>query len=133
MFRTLPSPKSLWAPASEGFGYFQGGPGPRFGPGCCFKLQAKLGFSTTPSMTPRVRCYFIFVYPGIDDGKEFLCLVTELFSCSIQDTLEALQGEFIPVPSVKRILRHVLLGIARLHKCGIVHTGLMQCKLARRY
>jgi hypothetical protein len=60
MFRTLPSPKSLWAPASEGFGYFQGGPGLRFGPGCCFKLQAKLGFSTTPSMRLRVRFCFIF-------------------------------------------------------------------------
>jgi serine/threonine-protein kinase SRPK3 len=80
-------------------------------------------------------CKFLtqFVYPGIDDDKEYLCLVTELFSSSVQDTLEALQGEFIPVPSVKRILRHVLLGIVRLHKCGIVHTGLMQCKHARRY
>jgi len=65
-----------------------------------------------------------FVYPGIDDDKEHLCLVTELYSSSIQDALEAQQGGFIPVPTVKRIFRHVLLGIARLHKCGIVHTGM---------
>ena len=66
-----------------------------------------------------------FVHPGIDDDKEHLCLVTELFGSSVQDALEALpQGGLIPVPTVKRILRHLLLGIARLHKCGIVHTGM---------
>jgi serine/threonine-protein kinase SRPK3 len=65
-----------------------------------------------------------FVYPGVDDDKEHLCLVTELFSSSVQDALEAQQGGFISVSTVKRILRHVLLGIARLHKCGIVHTGM---------
>ena len=65
-----------------------------------------------------------FVHPGIDDDKEHLCLVTELFSSSVQDVLEGLQGGFIPVPTVKLILRHVLLGITSLHKCGIVHTGM---------
>src|SRR6266550_4681763 len=35
----------LGLPASEGLGYFQGGPGLTFGPDCRFKLQAKLGFS----------------------------------------------------------------------------------------
>jgi serine/threonine-protein kinase SRPK3 len=50
-----------------------------------------------------------FVHPGIDDAKEHLCLVMELFSSNVQDTLEALQGGFIPVPTVKWILRHVLL------------------------
>ena len=82
-----------------------------------------------------------FVHPGFDDDGEHLCLVTELYSSSIQDTLEAHQDGYIPVPAVKQILlRHVLLGIARLHMCGIAHTGmfyihgkcrrwLMQCKL----
>ena len=66
-----------------------------------------------------------FVHPGFEDDKEHLCLVTELFSCNIEDTLVALQGGFIPVPSVKRILRHVLLGISNLHMCGIAHTGMV--------
>jgi serine/threonine-protein kinase SRPK3 len=65
-----------------------------------------------------------FVHPGIDDDEEHLCLVTELFSSNVQDALEAQQGGFIPVLTVKLMLRHVLLGIARLHKCGIVHTGM---------
>ena len=65
-----------------------------------------------------------FAHPGIDEEDgEHLCLVTELFLCTLQDTQEALQGTFIPVPTAKRILRHVLLGVARLHKCGVAHTG----------
>ena len=66
-----------------------------------------------------------FVHPGIDDDKEHLCLVMEPFSSSVQDVLEALQSRFIPVPTVRRILRHVLLGVAHLHKCGIAHTGML--------
>jgi serine/threonine-protein kinase SRPK3 len=166
------SEEPLGLPASEGFGYFQGGPGLTFGPDCRFKLQAKLGFGTTSSVwlardrvdnvhvaikiltgygtvlnrehklrelevlqrlssvTPDGsydHCASLltqFVYPGIDDDKEHLCLVTELFGSSVQDVLKALQGGFIPVPTVKRILRHVVLGIASLHKCGIVHTDI---------
>ena len=44
------SEEPLGLPASEGFGYFQGGPGLTFGPDCRFKLQAKLGFGTTSSV-----------------------------------------------------------------------------------
>ena len=81
------------------------------------------------SITPNDHCAKLltqFVHPGLDDDKEHLCLVTELFGSSVQDTLEALevQDRFIPVPAVKRMLRHVLLGIVRLHMCGIVHTGM---------
>ena len=65
-----------------------------------------------------------FVYPGIDDDKEHLCLVTELFSSNLENTLKAQQGGFIPIPAVKRILTQVLVGIARLHGFGIVHTGM---------
>ena len=44
------SEEPLGLPASEGFGYFQGGPGLKLGPDCRFKLQAKLGFGTTSSV-----------------------------------------------------------------------------------
>jgi serine/threonine-protein kinase SRPK3 len=50
----------------------------------------------------------------------------ELLGSNIQDTQEALQGGFIPVSTVKRILRHLLLGIAQLHECGIAHTGMFK-------
>ncbi|KAF8955619.1 kinase-like domain-containing protein [Flammula alnicola] len=166
------SEEPLGLPASEGFGYFQGGPGLTFGPNNRFKLQAKLGFGTASSVwlardridnmhvaikiltgyatrlnrehklrelevlqllssvTQEESCDHCarlltqFVYPGIDDDGEHLCLVTELFSSNVQDTQAALQGAVIPVPILKRILRHVLLGIARLHQCGVVHTDI---------
>jgi hypothetical protein len=66
-----------------------------------------------------------------------------LFSSSVQDIRETLQDGYIPVPAVRRILRHLLLGIARLHKCGVAHTGVfhrfrlrgrfMLCLLIRRF
>jgi serine/threonine-protein kinase SRPK3 len=65
-----------------------------------------------------------FVHPGIDDDEEHLCLVTKVFGASVDDVLNAQQDGFIPVPTVKQILRHLLLGIASLHKRGIVHTGM---------
>lgn len=40
----------LGVPASEGYGYFQGGPGDVVGPGNRFHLQAKLGFGTNSSV-----------------------------------------------------------------------------------
>ena len=44
------SEEPLGLPASEGFGYFQGGPGLTFGPDSRFKLEAKLGFGSTSSV-----------------------------------------------------------------------------------
>jgi len=72
-----------------------------------------------------VRLVDQFNHPGIDEDGEHLCLVTELFWSNVQDIQATLQGGFIAVPTVKQILRHLLLGIARLHKCGIAHTGML--------
>ena len=44
------SEEPLGLPASEGFGYFQGGPGLTLGPANRYKLQAKLGFGTASSV-----------------------------------------------------------------------------------
>jgi len=44
------SEEPLGLPASEGFGYFQGGPGLILCPANRFKLQAKLGFGTASSV-----------------------------------------------------------------------------------
>ena len=73
-----------------------------------------------------VRFLTHFVHPGFDDDGEHTCLVTELLSSGVRDTLSSLQLEdgFIPVPAVKRMLRHVLSGIAHLHMCGIVHISM---------
>ncbi|KDR68899.1 hypothetical protein GALMADRAFT_128924 [Galerina marginata CBS 339.88] len=65
-----------------------------------------------------------FVHPGIEEDGEHLCLVTELFWSNLQDVRKLLQPGLIPVQTAKRILRHLLLGIARLHSCGIAHTDI---------
>ena len=44
------SEEPLGLPASEGYGYFQGGPGMSLGPDNRFLLQAKLGFGTASSV-----------------------------------------------------------------------------------
>lgn len=72
-----------------------------------------------------VRLLAHFNHPGIDEDGEHLCLVTELFWSNVQDIQATLQGGFFAVPTVKQMLRHLLLGIARLHKCGIAHTGML--------
>lgn len=40
----------LGLPASEGYGYFQGGPGDVLGPNGRFKIEAKLGMGTVSSV-----------------------------------------------------------------------------------
>lgn len=64
-----------------------------------------------------------FYHPGIDQDGEHLCLVMELLGCPVDQISRKSGVDWLPVPIVKRILRHLLLGIARLHECGIVHTG----------
>ena len=74
-----------------------------------------------------------FFLPGIEYDGEYLCLVMELFNSNVQDILASLslKREHIPIPIVKRILRHLLLGIARLHEHGIAHTGMFLFLLYR--
>jgi serine/threonine-protein kinase SRPK3 len=91
-----------------------------------FEVHQRLS-SVTPTRNDHcVRLSTHFVHPGFDDDGEHICLVTELLGPNVQVTLNSLQLEdgFIPVPAVKRMLRHVLFGIARLHMCGIAHTGM---------
>ena len=41
------------------------------------------------------------------------------------ETRETLAGkQFFPVPVLKKLLKHVLLGLAQLHKQGIAHTSM---------
>jgi serine/threonine-protein kinase SRPK3 len=53
------SEEPLGLPASEGFGYFQGGPGLTLGPSNRFKLQAKLGFGTASSVWLARDCMYV--------------------------------------------------------------------------
>jgi serine/threonine-protein kinase SRPK3 len=64
-----------------------------------------------------------FKHPGIDQDGDHLCLALELERTNLNSVWNAKEPEFYPIPIVKRILRHMLHGIAALHKCGVVHTG----------
>lgn len=75
------------------------------------------------SRCPRLLAHFL--HPGIDEDGEHLCLVTELFWSSFEDSQALLRNSRTPAPIAKRILTHVLRGLARLHALGIVHTGLL--------
>ena len=55
------------------------------------------------------------------DGKH-LSIVTEVLGPTVSQVRKEL-GEPFPIPFVKRMCRHILLGLARLHDKGIAHTG----------
>ncbi|KAF9480886.1 kinase-like protein [Pholiota conissans] len=125
----------LGIPASEGFGYFQGGPGLMLGPGNRFKLQAKLGFGTTSSVwlahdsihNKHVAIKILNGYASVLNAEHKLReldVLQHLSSNNVQKILLSLPDGFIPVVTVKRILRHLLIGIAHLHKNGISHTDI---------
>jgi serine/threonine-protein kinase SRPK3 len=65
-----------------------------------------------------------FYQRGVDvnDG-EHLCMATELMGASVASIRKTIPDQFIPVTVTKRILRHLLRGIAELHSRQIAHTG----------
>ncbi|KAH7918638.1 kinase-like protein [Leucogyrophana mollusca] len=66
-----------------------------------------------------------FYHPGIEEDGEHLCLVMKLLGSDVQAFRENLPNHgYLPLPIVKRILRHVLLGIAHAHARGIAHTDI---------
>lgn len=65
-----------------------------------------------------------FYHQGIEEDGEHLCIVTELQHSTIQAIRQSVSNGFIPTPIIKRMLRHVLLGLAHMHERGVAHTGL---------
>ncbi|GLB43155.1 putative protein kinase domain containing protein [Lyophyllum shimeji] len=65
-----------------------------------------------------------FTLKGIEEDGEHLCLALELERATLESVWNAQNVKFYPIPIVKRILRHVLHGMAALHKCGVVHTDI---------
>jgi serine/threonine protein kinase len=53
-----------------------------------------------------------------------MCLVTQLLGGDVKTLYEARNGKCFPLPLAKRILLHVLRGIAHAHRSGVVHTDL---------
>lgn len=53
-----------------------------------------------------------------------MCLVTQLLGGDVKTLHKAQNGKVFPLPLAKRILLHVLRGIAHAHRSGVVHTDL---------
>ncbi|KAJ6606991.1 kinase-like domain-containing protein [Mycena sp. CBHHK59/15] len=67
-----------------------------------------------------------FMHKGIEQDGDHLCLALELEQTTL-DAAWAVHGvssTFYPIRLVKRILRHMLHGMAALHKCGFAHTDI---------
>ncbi|KAH0580374.1 hypothetical protein H2248_001875 [Termitomyces sp. 'cryptogamus'] len=69
-----------------------------------------------PFVTKLLTCFY---HPVGEDDGEHLCLVMDLLCSGIRSLLPSL-----PLQIVKRMLRHVLSGIAHAHMRGIAHTDL---------
>ncbi|KAG1889218.1 kinase-like protein [Suillus subluteus] len=64
-----------------------------------------------------------FVIPGKGSAGEHLCFVTQVLGGDVSK-LDETCGPIFPLPLAKRILLHILHGIAHAHSCGVVHTDL---------
>jgi serine/threonine protein kinase len=64
-----------------------------------------------------------FLHEGAEGDGDHLCLALELQQATLEDVRRKHGFQPLPVPIIKRILRHTLRGIAALHKCGFAHTG----------
>ncbi|KAG6902108.1 hypothetical protein C0995_004289 [Termitomyces sp. Mi166 len=121
--------------ASMGYGWFLGGPGTVLGPQARYEIQNKLGFaqfsnlwlahdriSSQAGATNSNKRKLARESEAYDRGEEHLCFVTDLRHSTLQQAMVAKQ--FYPVPALKKMLKHVLLGIAELHRQGIAHTNI---------
>lgn len=51
------------------------------------------------------------------------CITYTLLGDTLRDLLDYVQGG-MPLPTVKKMTREVLLGLSFIHKCGIIHTDI---------
>ena len=58
--------------------------------------------------------------------RAHLCLVTDLAGGTVSTMRRTYRTDnALPIPLAKRVLHHVLLGLAFSHDRGVVHTGAM--------
>ncbi len=61
-----------------------------------------------------------FTFPGKGSAGQHLCLVTKVLGGDVKSLF--LKRGIFPLPLAKRILLHLLRGIAHAHSRGVVHT-----------
>ena len=89
------------------------------------KLYEMRALTLLSSPQPSPHCLHslaIFTVPGTGSSGDHLCIVTPVYGGDVKALLYA-NGIF-PVPLAKRILLHLLRGLAFAHERGIIHTDL---------
>ncbi|KAL0954338.1 hypothetical protein HGRIS_003336 [Hohenbuehelia grisea] len=79
--------------------------------------------SHQPALKHCVKLLDEFTIQGGGSAGSHLCLVMPLYGGDVKALAASRTGPF-PIPLAKRIIQHVLLGIASAHKRGVVHTDL---------
>ncbi|PBK92967.1 kinase-like protein [Armillaria gallica] len=90
--------------------------------GLVWELEALGQVSSPPSSPYCLQLNSYFTFPGKGGAGQHLCLVTKVLGGDIK-ALVTKHGRF-PFPLAKRIILHLLRGIAHAHSRGVVHTDL---------
>ncbi|KAK0470806.1 kinase-like protein [Armillaria novae-zelandiae] len=90
--------------------------------GRVWELGARERVSSPPSIPYCLQLKSHFTFPGKGSAGQHLCFVTNALGGDIQ-SLFAKDG-MLSFPLAKRIILHLLGGIAHAHSCGVVHTYL---------
>ncbi|KAF8874333.1 kinase-like protein [Infundibulicybe gibba] len=91
--------------------------------GRVWELEALNRLSSPISSPHCLKLLSNFTIPGKGSAGEHLCLVTQLLGGDV-NSLHDKHGTVFPLPLAKRILLHLLRGIAHAHSRGVVHTDL---------
>ncbi|KAF9008446.1 kinase-like domain-containing protein [Cyathus striatus] len=89
------------------------------------KLQQEQNLVSHPGAEHVIKILDIFTIVG-PNGMHH-CIVTEILGTSLADDVEEFYGDFndhFPPNVTKKVVTQVSLGVAYLHKCGIVHGDL---------
>ncbi|KAF9008402.1 kinase-like domain-containing protein [Cyathus striatus] len=89
------------------------------------KLQQEQNLVSHPGAEHVIKILDIFTILGPNGTHH--CIVTEILGTSLADDVEEFYGDFndhFPPNVTKKVVTQVSLGVAYLHKCGIVHGDL---------
>ncbi|KAK0448897.1 kinase-like protein [Desarmillaria tabescens] len=90
--------------------------------GRVWELEALEKVSSPPPSPHCLQLMSHFTFPGKGSAGQHLCLVTKVLGGDVK-SLFIKHGHF-PFPLAKRIILHLLHGIAHAHSRGVVHTDL---------
>ncbi|KAG8813727.1 hypothetical protein FRC19_002220, partial [Serendipita sp. 401] len=89
-----------------------------------WEANALKKLSASPISPHCVQLLDQFIVTGSGSAGEHLCFVMPLYGGDVMSIFKANKKKPFPLPLVKRILLHILRGIAHAHSRGVIHTYL---------